>query len=270
MDEQLKILFAGDLKQIISSNILPDKKFFISSDIFSYKRQFIFTALHIAAYTGNLELCHYYMKECSADTLIYGEYATDTGIITGSPIFFAIESECLNIVRYFIKQGVSINIDNSDIHICSTLLDRACSTGNLEIVHFLIEQGVDPNYNRALWCSLDYPEIFKFLIQSGAYIYFQGDDMDLNSYTCLEWAIINNNIPAIHVVLSNGYNINYKNTDSEYSAIHIACDLPIKEFSIEIVQILIDHGIIFQKNQLLHYATYHKNKELLDFLLQTH
>ncbi len=90
-----------------------------------------------------------------------------------SAFFMAIENQCVDVVRVFIKKG--INVNNRDGGVVS--IWSAAQVGNIEIIQLLIEQGADlnsPNFfsGTPLYIAAfnGHLEAVKMLIENGANI----------------------------------------------------------------------------------------------------
>ena len=104
------------------------------------------TILHVAARTGDLALTKSVVEKYDAAKLI--KYETFIG---ETPIFYAVESGALDVVRYLVELGSDVNLE-LDLHYpesCSSdhkrLTHVAAENGFLDILRYLIEEaGADP------------------------------------------------------------------------------------------------------------------------------
>jgi ankyrin repeat protein len=82
-------------------------------------------------------------------------------------------------VIYLIENNVNPNAKNGRIFI------DACTIGNIEIVKYLINNGVDSlYYDKGLFCAAEYsqPEIIKILLDAGAYANNIGSFIDKQNF----------------------------------------------------------------------------------------
>lgn len=104
------------------------------------------TILHVAARTGDLALTKSVVEKYDAAKLI--KYETFVG---ETPIFYAVESGALDVVRYLVELGSDVNLE-LDLHYpesCSSdhkrLTHVAAENGFLDVLRYLIEEaGADP------------------------------------------------------------------------------------------------------------------------------
>ncbi|KAJ7595588.1 ankyrin repeat-containing protein [Mycena floridula] len=113
-------------------------------------------------------------------------------------LYNAVTNRKLDIVKLLIEKGVSLKKGQ--------ILHTACHWGSLEVVQFLVENGVDINaldrWGTALWAAIDRnkKEVVEFLIQSGADVNATGD----NSKTPLQLAIQRGYKEIEHILRRHG------------------------------------------------------------------
>jgi ankyrin repeat protein len=179
-----------------------------------------------------------YLVEKYYETNIDIEYRGKT------TLFFAIEEDNMNIVKYLIEKGANLkNIPNS--------VDIAAKNNNLTMIKYLVENGADINHkegpeettalisasvkgyldivkylstnsdinhkNKNGYSALhessimDYDDIVKHLLWSGADI----DQLDNEGNTALHLAVLNKNHRVINSLIKNGANINIRNNEGK-------------------------------------------------------
>lgn len=94
--------------------------------------------LHLSAGNGNLECCKFVLQHPQGKSLLKKKNRLEND----TPIYYAIKSKNLAIVKLFEENGADLHQQNT---FNMNLLHVAAMVGSPEIVEYLIGKGVDPN-----------------------------------------------------------------------------------------------------------------------------
>ena len=179
-------------------------------------------------------------------------------------VFDATRNENIEVIKYLVSRGA--NLKEIDDYGCTTLVhalvyydyDKKINENYLELAKYLIENGVDVNAktiegDTALMLAVAYvsdPEYIELLINSGADI----NAVNKRGIDCLKLAVSNiTNVRIIDVIkllINKGVSLN-KIYDRGNTITHYAVENPISE----IMQLLIDNGAPFDKEDLVYHNT---------------
>ena len=133
-----------------------------------------------------------------------------------TPLLYACENENENIIKYLVKHGANLEQEN---RYCHTPLIIACSYGNEKLVKYLIENGayVDrTNYiesNPLIYaCRYDKENITKYLVENGANV----NKINKDGYSPLVYACKNGNEKLIKYLVENGAYVGKNDDDDDY------------------------------------------------------
>jgi len=151
-----------------------------------------------------------------------------------TPLIYAIESENMPIIRCLVDRGATIAQNNNKI------LLFAIKIGNLDLIKFLIEVGVDVNHcsnhgTTPLIFTIERGnlELVKFLITNKA----DPNTKDYYGHTPLIKAIVVGNLDMVNYLINHGANVQEKGESNTIPLI-----VAIKNRNIPIVKSLVDHG----------------------------
>ncbi len=160
--------------------------------------------------------------------------------VEGSPLNIAADIGCLEIVRFFIKNGADVNAQSRFRH---TPLALASEKGYFEIAKLLIENGADVNnmgsfeYHEytplMIATEKGYLELAKLLIANGANVNQEG----YHKYTPLIIASEKGHFEIAKVLIENGADTN-KGNIFNYAPLIIATE----NGHFEIAKLLIENG----------------------------
>ncbi|XP_050505152.1 putative ankyrin repeat protein RF_0381 [Diabrotica virgifera virgifera] len=287
------------------------------------------TALHIAAYLKHMKIVKYLLangadvnaidwcNKCSP--LNYATFNNDLKMIRlftksgadmecsewngNMPIHTAVEKGYLEIVKYFLENGLDVDITNTKskmtpLHMAACkayieivdylLLNKAnvrlkddqnrsaihygVKGGNAKVVKILLEKGVDINAkDRFEWtplylaCRYGYLEIVHLLLKKGAVCNLQGRSQN---DSLLHWACENGLLESVKYFISRGVDVDF-GTIQEYTLLHVAARFK----QIEMVKYLIENGADVNKKTLpkgatpLYFAIKNMCPEVAEFLI---
>lgn len=153
-------------------------------------------------------------------------------------LMISCQNNLVNVVYYLINQGVDVN-EKSEYH--EIALHHAITGGNYEIVKLLIENGADihvkddDNLTTLMYASReDRKEIVQLLIDKGAKI----NEKDNEEWTALMFATRNGHHEIVKLLLEHGAQMDILNKEQQN-----LLTLAAKGGSTEIIDILIQHGV---------------------------
>jgi ankyrin repeat protein len=192
--------------------------------------------LYYAALCGFFELVEHL-------TLKYPQYASARGGLCGTALHSASFEGHLQVVRYFLRHGIDVNVRDSG-HDTSLLL--ASWKGHRDVVQCLLEHGADvdlpdqflhtPLYVAAANVQVD---AVRLLLEHNADVHFP----DNEGYTPLHAAIRSDSSKAgrpqiARLLLKHGANPNARNHKLQTS-LHLVC---LKPDLLDILHLLLEHG----------------------------
>jgi ankyrin repeat protein len=151
----------------------------------------------------------------------------------------------------------TISCNNEHLRIYSgTPLSYSCALSNLEIIEFLINHKADINYCMGIAfrtaCNIANVEIINYLLQFNL-----GQDVLTSG---LVTACVNKNMDIMDFIIDRGYNIGL-NSD-------LICEFLTPKGTPEMIQYLINHGLVLNSNMPLKCACKQKNIPLVKFYLE--
>lgn len=167
------------------------------------------TLLHIACGKGKLSTSQWLIENGADINALGNDNIT--------PLFYAILSQNIEIVKLLVESGADLNASMKDKgNDSATLLFFAIDSQNIEIVKLLVDSGADINKASLrdndnvtplyLAVDLENIEIVKFLVDSGADINASLSDND--NVTPLFLAIKSQNIEIVKLLVESGADIN--------------------------------------------------------------
>jgi ankyrin repeat protein len=190
------------------------------------------TLLHVAAAAG--------MKTLAVLLLDNGADIDAFSRSGGTPLFFAVGKEDMEMVRLLLDRKADVN--RTSKHGRSPL-GKAAWSGNLALVRTLLDKGADPNgfsYGNPSHTPLGDAlmsgklEILTLLLDRGA-------DPDLcisKFWSPLQYAAEKGNLEAAKLLLKRGADVNHQAEETKQTPLHQACF----EGRLEIVKLLVEHG----------------------------
>ena len=224
-----------------------------------------FTPLHRMTIVGNVDMVKLLIKKGADVDVADGRWGS-------SPLLFAAQKGKIEIVKILLTAGANINFKNN-YELDATHF--ASKEGHYEIVKLLIKFGISLNPKQIHYASAeDQIEIIELLLDHGADI----NSKTQNDHNCLHYAVYNNRYAAAKFLISRGADINAKGK-SKQTPLHYAAsrgqieivmlllengantnsldevdETPLhnfilhnKNFNIEIIKVLLDHGADFKK-----------------------
>lgn len=199
--ELITAIQLGDIKKVKKmlkhDNTLVNARDEDGSTMFSY-----------TVYSGNVNIARVFVKY-GVDVNEYKEDCTPP-----LPLFCAVSSEKIKMVRYLLDCGADVNGQDDLKH---TALMRACVKGQYSIAKLLIKRGAKINVmsdegDTAFSCAIKavYLDIASLLLKKGAVIDF--NDF-INSHYLLTRSIHNRSLDAVQLLIENGANLNMVNND---------------------------------------------------------
>ena len=224
-----------------------------------------FTPLHWTAFEGNTELTKELIENGA-------EIDAADGTWGSSPLLFAAQAGWKEVIQILLNAGANINFKSESGY---DAIYFATEGEHTNIVKLLIECGIDIDPTNIHYASAtEQIDIIKLLLDHG---------VDINSKTqsghnCLHYAVYNNRYASAKVLISRGADINAKGK-SKQTPLHYAAsrgqieivmlllengantnsldevdETPLhnfilhnKNFNIEIIKVLLDHGADFKK-----------------------
>ena len=113
----------------------------------------------------------------------------------------------IEIIELFVKYGANLSSLNESIKNGEAYLFDACKSGDLKLVHFLLDNGVDVNIQDKkkktplIWaCMKGFVDIVKLLLSYDADMYLE----DREGFTALKASIFYDHLDVAKVLLENG------------------------------------------------------------------
>jgi uncharacterized protein len=159
------------------------------------------TALHWAAYRGNLETAQLLIR-AGANIKTANRYGV-------TPLTLAASKGNAPIVEMLLKAGAD---PNTALPEGETVLMTAARTGNVDVIRVLLAHGADVNAKESwrgqtplMWAAADnHPQAIKVLVELGAKI----DARSAGGFSALLFAARAGNLEAVRALLDAGANIN--------------------------------------------------------------
>ncbi|KAK2722691.1 hypothetical protein QYM36_003020 [Artemia franciscana] len=171
---------------------------------------YIKETLHDAAKNGNLDICQQLVSR--------GVTIDDLDSGGGTPLYYAAESNQLDVTRYLLEKGANPNV-KCQFPLDGTILQAAVGKGYLDICRLLVAKGASINESNslpdqtALHCAARKSrEICELLITKGATI----DAFDPFDRTPLYYSITYKKLDVTKYLLENGANSNSECFGQEY------------------------------------------------------
>lgn len=190
-----------DLHWASADNHLEEIKTIIEkfSEMISCKDKNGRTALHLAAFFGNLKV---------VELLISAGAAINSTDENGSnSLHFAAENGHFEMIKYLFSKGADLNARNRE---GSNPLHYAVSNKNMEMIEWLIDKGINSNDSDDLGFTPLHLTIHeenlaacKLLLNKGSKV----DCQDSDGWTPFQWAVAQGNLIACKLLLQNGANI---------------------------------------------------------------
>ncbi|ALC46268.1 m-cup [Drosophila busckii] len=160
--------------------------------------------LFIACKRGAVAIAEYLINTCEADIEQRGHFEVpeDNSFHYVSPLWAAVVSGKLNMVKYLVRIGCDINATSDS---GSTPVRSACYMTHTEIVKFLVENGADikkPNVNggTCLINSVQSVQLCLYLVKKGADI----NARDIQDKTALHYAIQELRLDTTKMLIEQG------------------------------------------------------------------
>lgn len=158
-------IFLKLIKTIEDNNVNKFKKLIEKGNFLYKKDEDGFTLLHHAAFEGNFEII---------DILMENNIDIDTPANNGhTPLSLATEEGHLDLVKKLLKAGAELKTYKDDLN--WTFLHLAIDSENIEMVKFFLNKGIDVNLLDLdgdtpfiLAASIGALDIVKYLIENGA------------------------------------------------------------------------------------------------------
>lgn len=213
-------------------------------------------------------LCNCYTKilDNGMDYIIYDVVSEPIDNDEVAICMTAIDKNKLDIIDFLVSKKFNpkqMVLQSQQIYLDFDILTYAVRKNNLPIVKYLVENGASPCENnmcamRAAF-SLKSDDIFDFFINLD--IPYQ--TLCLIVSYCCNFDFRRNNNPKKYEKLKKLFN---KGIDVNYVACTI--DKCIGKFPVDMIKFLIDSGLDINSNRMLYRASAASNYELVDFLLQ--
>ncbi|XP_017143255.1 protein fem-1 homolog A [Drosophila miranda] len=160
--------------------------------------------LFIASRRGAVVVAEYLITICEADIEQRGHYEVleDNSFHYVSPLWAAVVSNRLSMVKYLVRIGSDINAASDS---GSTPVRSACYMTHTDIVKFLVENGADikrPNVNggTCLINSVQSVDLCLYLVRKGADI----NARDIQDKTALHYAIQEHRLDTTRMLIEQG------------------------------------------------------------------
>lgn len=182
-----------------------------------------------------------YLEELEYDIHIDSDCALTTACDYGQ----------IHVVKYFIEIGSNKN---------NNCLGMSCRNGHIDIVTYLVDQGVDIDINDGsplrISCGKGYLDIVKFLIESGA-------DINIDNSAALRWPALHGNFDVVKYLIESGADISTNN----YQALIESC----RSGHLSIVKLFIEMGadIHMQEDLLFLTACMNSHLDIVKYLIES-
>ncbi|KAG4091762.1 ankyrin repeat-containing domain protein [Neocallimastix lanati (nom. inval.)] len=158
-------------------------------------------------------------------------------VCSKTPLFISCKNGNIDIVKYLVKNGVDVNTDTI---FGETPLFYKCRGGNVVIVKYLIEHGADINKENNfgeiplfISCEKGNVDIVKYLVEHGADVNKKNDKGE----TPLFYKCRGGNVVIVKYLIEHGADINKENNFGEIP-LFISCE----KGNVDIVKYLVEHG----------------------------
>ena len=167
------------------------------------KKKFLAIPLVYAIKNNNLKIAELLVKEYTMDI----NFTDDTG---NSPLMYSVKINSLPIIELLMNQGASL------IYFDKTILGTAIESGEIDIINYFIEKGVDVNY------------------------------IDKNKNTPLIYALQKKSFDIVKLLMENNADCNYKKDGNIQSVIF---EKAIETGNKQIVEYLIEKKVPYKLNE---------------------
>ncbi|XP_050519331.1 ankyrin-3-like [Diabrotica virgifera virgifera] len=233
-------------------NWIPLEVGFVDSD----------TALRIAAKFKHLEIAKYLLAHGADVNAIEAERCW-------SPLHIATENNDIEMIRLFTEAGANMQCrtlyyGNMPVHVAAYL-------GYKEIIKYFIEQGIYVDITNTfkmtplqIAARNGHCEVVDYLLLNNANVHLRGEE----NKGSIHYAVLGGNAKIVHRLIEKGVDINISDSNTVTPLLQ-AC----KQGCVEIVQLLLENGadVDFHTNKgytLLHIACMYHRLGMVKFLLE--
>jgi ankyrin repeat protein len=207
-------------------------------------------ALILSSTHGYLDIVKYLVEECNADIHGYGEDNYEE-----EALLMSIKRDHFEVVKYLIEKGAIFQ----DFHDEFGILQMIANNGNLEMMKYLVKNGLCKNEALYLYALRNNFEMVKYLIEQGANINYD------NGIT-LRVSAERDRFEMVKYLVEHGANINVHGGGNNPAPLVSSAE----NGNLEMVKYLVEHGanVNIAKNEALLWSAARGDLEMVKYLVE--